>query len=607
MPTFKVTDPTTGQTLTLTGDSPPTEAELNEIFSQIPAPQPTPPIKSTLTGDIEQLAALGSGIVAEPIAGLAGIAQTLNPFAEEGAGARAVEATREALTFKPRTEAGIADLQITGEALAPVGEAFKSTEDALGGFAFELTGSPAIASAATSLPTAVFEALGLASLRSVSDGTRLLTPEGRPTRELEVVLDRQGLTFDNLTDTAKAEIPEIADKKLLRIGGKADRAEAAENALIEQIKSGGSDDALATLKVVNNRIAPDKIGAEAVKQGFEPGLVQLVKTTNASTKAKMKDMLNLTKRIKANLRVSQDVGRPTDIVGDAVVDRIKFIRGSANDARLELNDIAKNELGGQSVNATRVIDRFQESMDKLDVRLIEGADGVPKPVFRESLISKDRTSQKVIKDLIDLMSEGSAPDALRFHKMKRQLDNMIDFRKKSAGGLSEAGRNVLKDIRSSLNDAVREVNPRYAEVNDKLSSALTSLDDFKKVSGSTIDIFGEGSNKAIGQDLRGLMSNRKSRVNLENAVNNLDSTAANLGGLFNDNIKDLSTFANSLDDRFGAVAKTSLKGEVESAIRGGARDFVREKVVEKAAKGFENLRGVNEFSAFRSMEDLLSR
>lgn len=36
MPTYKVTDPSTGRTLRLTGDSPPTEEELNSIFSNIP-------------------------------------------------------------------------------------------------------------------------------------------------------------------------------------------------------------------------------------------------------------------------------------------------------------------------------------------------------------------------------------------------------------------------------------------------------------------------------------------------------------------------------------------------------------------------------------------
>ena len=40
MPTYDITDPTTGQSVSLTGDSPPTEQELNDIFSQIGAAQP---------------------------------------------------------------------------------------------------------------------------------------------------------------------------------------------------------------------------------------------------------------------------------------------------------------------------------------------------------------------------------------------------------------------------------------------------------------------------------------------------------------------------------------------------------------------------------------
>jgi hypothetical protein len=37
MPTYKVTDPSTGRTVKLTGDSPPTEQELEEIFASLPA------------------------------------------------------------------------------------------------------------------------------------------------------------------------------------------------------------------------------------------------------------------------------------------------------------------------------------------------------------------------------------------------------------------------------------------------------------------------------------------------------------------------------------------------------------------------------------------
>jgi hypothetical protein len=223
------------------------------------------------------------------------------------------------------------------------------------------------------------------------------------------------------------------------------------------------------------------------------------------------------------------------------------------------------------------------------------------------MISKDKTSQRIIKDVIDLMSEGGTPDAIRMHKLKRQLDVMIDFRKKSVTGLTKAGKGVLKDLRASLNNAIRDVSPSYAKVNDDLHKSLTALDDFQGVAGSSIDIFGKGSSAAIGQDLRGLMSKRKSRVKLENAVDQINTTAADLGGNFKDNVKDLANFANALDDRFGDVAKTSIKGEFESALRGGAREAAKAKVAQKGAEGLEKLKGINDLNAFKSMDDLLSR
>ncbi len=177
MPVFLVTDPQSGRKVKLTGDSAPTEQELNEIFSNLPPAQQDPSFGQQALGALENVGSLVSGAVAEPLAGLAGIAQSLNPFAEEGAGAQAIESTREALTFKPRTETGQAQQQAIGEALAPVGEAITGTEKFLGDTAFDLTGSPAIAAAAKSLPTAALEVLGFKGAK------RLTGPAKTPTKK----------------------------------------------------------------------------------------------------------------------------------------------------------------------------------------------------------------------------------------------------------------------------------------------------------------------------------------------------------------------------------------------------------------------------------------
>jgi hypothetical protein len=565
---------------------------------------------------LEPAAALVTGAVAEPVAGFIGTATALAEGPE--AGAEAVESTREALTFEPRTEAGRGSLESVGEtvvggldAINQFGRDIGVPEVLLkpvGDVAFEATGDPAIAAGVSAIPTAIFEFLGLKGIQRARSGTRLKKPDGTPTKALEKELDKQGLVFENLSDEAKQAIPEVAPKRL--IPGADEAASPAEEALAEQIRTGGRDSSLAGLKLEKGRVAADAAGLEAVRQGFDEGFVQAVKTASPETKTRMADMLSISQRISKNKRLALDI-RPTHVVGDSVSSRVTFIRDKANKARKDLNRISRVVLKDLDVDPAPVVNRLQESLADLDIDLIDGPKGVPQPVFKGSLISKDKTSQRAIRDLVDLMSEGGRPDALRFHKLKRQLDNIIDFNKKSAQGLSDAGRNVLKDIRAELNNSVRGVSDDYARVNDVLSSSLRALDDFQKASGSSIDIFGKGSSEAIGQDMRGLMSNRKTRVKLENSVDQLNKVASDLGGKFNDDIKDLAFFARSLEDRFGAVAKTSLKGEIETTGtrlgQQGAKATVLQAGVERLAKGAEKLRGINDLNAFRAMRELLKR
>lgn len=559
-------------------------------------------------GVTESIASIGSSILAEPVAGIAGIAQALNPFADEGAGAEAVEKTRDFLTYKPETQFGKDKLSDVGEVVAPVAEKFTQLETALGDYAFEMTGSPTLGAAATASPTALLEILGLGSLKKLKAGTELIDDMGRPTIQLEKALDKHGLTYDNLLPEVRAEIPDIAEGTLMPRADSSKAAGQAEKTLIEQIKAGGRDDALAGLKVVDNKVVPDDLGVAAIKQGFDSGFIQAIKTASPSTRQGLLKMTNIMQRISKNKSVAMDI-RPTDIVGDAVSSRIKYIRDKANTARADLNEIANKSLKGRDIDAAPVIKQLQDSLDSIDVDLV--GEGIPKPKFEGSMISKDRTSQKVIKDLIDLMSEGGKPDALRFHKLKRQIDTLINFKKKSAGGLTDAGRNVLKDIRSSLNKSLRNISPDYADVNDVLSSSLNALDEFQSISGSSIDIFGRGSEKAIGQDMRGLMSNRKSRVRLENALSQVEEVASGLGGKFDDNIKDLSLFANQLENRFGAVADSSFKGEIASAFEQGfqksASQALKDKAFQKAAEKANKLKGINDFNAFKAMRDLATK
>ena len=140
-----------------------------------------------LSAIAEPAATLVTGALAEPIAGLAGIGALL-PGGRTPT--EAIEATREALTFQPRTEAGKAGLQAVGEVLQPVGEAIQATEKVLGDVGFEIAGPVGGAIGAT-IPTAILTAFGI---RRKAGGAPDITPQRA--KEIQQVIassERQGI------------------------------------------------------------------------------------------------------------------------------------------------------------------------------------------------------------------------------------------------------------------------------------------------------------------------------------------------------------------------------------------------------------------------------
>ncbi len=185
------------------------------------APDPTAINIPTPFGGTEAIREFGealptvlSGLVAEPVAGLAGLAMAALP-GEEGAGARTVEKVREALTIEPSTERGqrgletigalvekgvdIANIPLSGlgaitELVAEQGldqavETIKSVQEegvgkTIGDRTFEETGSAAAATIAETTPTAVLAALGV---RTTPKGAASISAQRA--KEIESVLE----------------------------------------------------------------------------------------------------------------------------------------------------------------------------------------------------------------------------------------------------------------------------------------------------------------------------------------------------------------------------------------------------------------------------------
>lgn len=460
--------------------------------------------------------------------------------------------------------------------------------------------------------------LGKLTERLGANSGLINTDSGLPVPAFEKALSKRGLDFGSVVDDVE---------RLPVIPGKRTPDEVVDFIVRRKLLSGSTDDALAGLKLEGSSIVADELGEEALKQGFKGGQVQAAKSMGSSTKKEALKMLNMNRQILSNASKADEF-RPTDVVGKNVMERFNFIRSSADRLNKELDSIAKGAGGssdrlisspgstqglkGLNVNTQKIEDNVFNELNRLGIEVPVGGDLAKtlssKGAFTGSDIAKDRTSQRVIKDVVELLGEGGN-DALRAHKLKRQLDTMLDFNKKSASGLTDAGKKFAASVRKSLNDSIREVSPQYARVNDELSKSIESMNNLQRVLGPSIDVFDRGASKAVGQDLRGLLSNRKSRIKLDNAIESIDKTARELGGNFDVDVRQLARFSNTLDDRFGAVADTSLKGEMTSAIgqaargQAGAVDFATRKLAEQA----EKMRGINDKNALNVMQRILTR
>lgn len=164
------------------------------------------------TGLLETAGQFVTGALAEPISGLAGLVGLGREGAEGGT--RAVEATQEAFTYQPRTQAGQAVSRAVGEKLEPIAQGAQAVSEAAGEVGFQL-GGPEVGAVAYAAPTAIAEVLGMRGTRAAKraelnaiieeEGAASLTPE---TREQ---LINQGLYTER-------ELSEIA-------GGDAERLE----------------------------------------------------------------------------------------------------------------------------------------------------------------------------------------------------------------------------------------------------------------------------------------------------------------------------------------------------------------------------------------------
>ena len=589
---------------------PQTRAKFDEAVSRGLITRPEPQLKGFSGASIiEPAASVLASTVLEPVAGIAGIAQSLNPFADEGASAEAIESVR-GMAFQPKTEKGQAGMASLGEVVEPLASTLIGAEKALGEAAFEATGSPFAAAMATALPTIGLEALGLAGASA-------------PARNAAKAVGRQAST--KATDFFSTQ-----SKLKQKVGGLLEQGSTDKiTAKFELIESGGAGNDLAIIpediidiplegsvdavdsfsevvRVGAPRVRKDKLAIDAIKQGFDEGIIATVKGGSSADKKKMLEMVARMERGKKNAKEAA-LNRPSDIAGDTVKNRFDFVLSKNKEAGKHLEGEAK-KLKGQPVEFNEDIDSFISDLDGMGITLDDNL----KPNFRGSDIEGSTGAENVIKKVVDRMANNvKSPDAFELHRLKKFIDEQVTFGK-AAEGLAGQSERVLKSLRRNIDSTLDRSFPSYDAVNTQYSDTIGALDSLQDVAGRKMDLQGANADKAVGTLSRRLLSNAQSRVKLLDSINEIERVGRKYGAEFNDDVISQVLFVDELDSVFGPTARTSFQGQIKQAVSDTAQATTSTGGAFQAGVNFvggvaEKARGINEENAFKSIKELLKK
>lgn len=364
----------------------------------------------------------------------------------------------------------------------------------------------------------------------------------------------------------------------------------------------------ARVRLIGGEVITDKLGNQAIKQGFREGSIAVVKASGMQDKKNMLKMINI-HELGRKSDVFRAKNRPADIVGQSFNKRIKFINDLKKEGVKELESVANQRLKNQSVDYSPAINNFVSKLNEMGVTLTKTKKGV-KVGLRGSDLEGDKTSQAMLTRAFNRLYDTDVNNAYDVHRAKKWIDTQIDFGKRSKDGLSGQTELVLKKLRRDLNESLKNEFPEYAKANKKLEDSFNAFEQLGRAIGKNVDLDNPNIDKLLGQESRKLLSNYRSRIEMMNTVSDLDDLAKKYGFKVDDDLLNQVSFANELDRMFGSPADTSLKGQVATAMETGvkaARGSAKEAAFDLVSRGIEKARGINEENAIKAMKDLIER
>ncbi len=490
-----------------------------------------------------------------------------------------------ALTYAPRTEQGQEYVKGIGEAGAQLAP--------LAGLSGPLAQAGQLSKAAVPQARAAIVPVAQKAAQAA-----------KPAQEVaKGVFQYQSPTKQKIAQMLEANVPDIetAQYKI-----KTPSSGKQQTGLAKALNAGGA------------KIEKDKIAIGAIDQGFDEGIIASVKSASPSDKADMIKMLDTFEKGKRN-QLYAAKNRPTDIIGDRVVKAFNEVKKANRKAGLDIDKAARS-LKGLEVDSAPIGDRFMNELADMGISVSDDM----KLIFKGSDVEDLPNVERTLSTVFRRMTGDKAPDAYELHRMKRFIDEQVSYGK-AGEGLTGKSESVLKALRRDIDSVLDENFKEYDKANTAYSETISAIDDIQGVVGRKLDITGDNANKAIGTRMRTLLSNNANRINMTDAILNLDDIAKKypsqiaiegpkMAGRKPD-LTQLILFADELDSRFKPVARGSFQGQIEQvaergrqiATGGSSTMAAADAVVGAAARGLDKIKGVSDQKAFAAMRELLKQ
>lgn len=370
----------------------------------------------------EALTTIATGAVAQPVAGVAGLA-TL-PFAGAEKGAEVVEDVQSALTRGPQTRAGAKALEGFGQLAAPITKILEVTSTALGDAGFDIAG-PAGGAIAKALPTLILEAFGFKGTAALARGA--VKQAGRTKIAKQAGLDVEDVSTIERTIEGAAESTEGLKQ-----------ATGVETGLFPAQKT--------------------QLPSELIDQ-------RLLTQLDASSRQAVKALETQNKQVfEATNELVNKIG--SEVATEAGAARFRTAAKKALDA-------------GKQRRSQQVKPLFDEAIKQGATVNLKPVRGIIEEALKDAPPGGDLTkTMKRIQNLIRSPAKGGSPSLRQLQKAKFQLDDMIE--KFGDGALGNSVKREVVEIKQALVKQMEDASPIFKEAQNRfqeLSPAVRELDD----------------------------------------------------------------------------------------------------------------------------------